>query len=232
MENFSSRQWSASLQCKWKDRSILEWSFSCYNQQMVTQGTSCYLLWLSLHLCWLRPIQSEKEGLSVNARIVGKDRASLGEKTIVGLYVVKEAVRFYDPVHSRVEMIPITQELKKSVGTAYSAYKEWLQREREEEEKKKEEAKRKKEISERAQKEREKLMEKKESLTRSEEDLDEKEKKARMDVEVADELLNEASSKLDDALSSTPLNNNRCYSCQNDAGYCKGKTSEGYGLLG
>ena len=49
-------------------------------------------------------------------------------------------------------------------------------------------------------------MEKKESLTRSEEDLDEKEKKARMDVEVADELLNEASSKLDDALSSTPLN--------------------------
>ena len=49
-------------------------------------------------------------------------------------------------------------------------------------------------------------MEKKECLTRSEEDLDEKEKKARMDVEVADELLNEASSKLDDALSSTPLN--------------------------
>ena len=48
-------------------------------------------------------------------------------------------------------------------------------------------------------------MEKKESLTRSEEDLDEKEKKARMDVEVADELLNEALSKLDDALSSTPL---------------------------
>ena len=48
-------------------------------------------------------------------------------------------------------------------------------------------------------------MEKK-CLTRSEEDLDEKEKKARMDVEVADELLNEASSKLDDALSSTPLN--------------------------
>ena len=53
-----------------------------------------------------------------------KDRASLGEKTIVGLHVVKEAIRFYDPVHSRVEMIPITQELKKSVRTAYSAYKE------------------------------------------------------------------------------------------------------------
>ena len=68
-------------------------------------------------------VESERS-LSVNARIVTKDRASLGEKTIVGLHVVKEAVRFYDPVHSRVEMIPITQELKKSVRTAYSAYKE------------------------------------------------------------------------------------------------------------
>ena len=36
--------------------------------------------------------------------------------------------------------------------------------------------------------------------------MDEKEKKARMDVEVADELLDDASSKLDDALSCTPLN--------------------------
>ena len=51
--------------------------------------------------------ESERS-LSVNTRIVTKDRASLGEKTIVGLHVVKEAVRFYDPVHSRVEMIPIT----------------------------------------------------------------------------------------------------------------------------
>ena len=84
--------------------------------------------------------ESERS-LSVNARLVAKDRASLGEKTIVGLHVVKEAVRFYDPVHSRVEIIPITQELKKSVRTAYSTYKDGLQREREEEEKKKEEAK-------------------------------------------------------------------------------------------
>ena len=51
--------------------------------------------------------ESERS-LSVNARIVRKDRASLGEKTIVGLHVVKEAIRFYDPVHSRVEMIPVT----------------------------------------------------------------------------------------------------------------------------
>ena len=39
--------------------------------------------------------QSE-QSLSVNARIVTQDRASLDEKTIVGLHVVKDAVRFFD----------------------------------------------------------------------------------------------------------------------------------------
>ena len=75
--------------------------------------------------CVLAQTNAESErSLSVNARIVTKDRASLGEKSIVGLHVVKEAVRFYDSVHSRIEMIPTTQELKKSVRTAYSTYKE------------------------------------------------------------------------------------------------------------
>ena len=31
--------------------------------------------------------------LSINARIVAQERASLGEKTIVGLHVIKDAVR-------------------------------------------------------------------------------------------------------------------------------------------
>ena len=69
------------------------------------------------------------------------------------------------------------------------------------EEKIKEEAKRRKEISERAQKEREKV-DGEEGMSSQEvrRTWMKKEKKARMDVEVADELLNEASSKLDDAL--------------------------------
>ena len=66
---------------------------------------------------------------------------------------MKEAVRFYDPVHSRVEMIPITQELKKSVRTAYSHtkndFKEKGRRKKRERKKQKEGKK-----SERAQKER------------------------------------------------------------------------------
>ena len=43
--------------------------------------------------------QSE-QSLSVNARIVTQDRASLVEKTIVGLHVVKDAVRFFDPLRN------------------------------------------------------------------------------------------------------------------------------------
>ena len=49
--------------------------------------------------------------LSVNARIVTKDRALLGEKTIVGLHVIKDAVRFYDPELSRPQMILVTEEV-------------------------------------------------------------------------------------------------------------------------
>ena len=52
--------------------------------------------------------------LSVNARIVTKDRALLGEKTIVGLHVIKDAVRFYDPELSRLQMIPVTEEVCES----------------------------------------------------------------------------------------------------------------------
>ena len=41
--------------------------------------------------------------LSVNARIITDDRSLLGEKTIIGLHIVKEAVRFFDPVSSQPE---------------------------------------------------------------------------------------------------------------------------------
>ena len=73
-------------------------------------------------------------------------------------------------------------------------------------EKKREETRQRKEISERAQKERERLIEKKESLARNEEDLNEWETNAGVDLKAPDEILNDATSRLDAALSSTPLN--------------------------
>ena len=41
-----------------------------------------------------------EHNLSVNARIITDDRSLLGEKTIIDLHIVKEAVRFFDPVSS------------------------------------------------------------------------------------------------------------------------------------
>ena len=54
--------------------------------------------------------ESERS-LSISARIVMQERASLGEKTVVGLHVLKDAVSSFDPVSNQPERIPITQDL-------------------------------------------------------------------------------------------------------------------------
>ena len=56
------------------------------------------------------------------------------------LHIVKEAVKFCDPVSNRPEMISITEDLRKSVRSALSAYKDHLEEEKEMAERKKEEA--------------------------------------------------------------------------------------------
>ena len=83
--------------------------------------------------------ESERS-LSINARIVTQERASLGEKTIVGLNVLKDTVTFFDPVSNQPGRIPITQDLKRSVKLAHSAFKEHLEAEKREEAKRIEEA--------------------------------------------------------------------------------------------
>ena len=79
--------------------------------------------------------ESERS-LSVNARIVAQDRASLSERTIIFLHIVKEAVRFFDPVSMQPEHIPVDAKLKQAVRSANASYKERLQREKELERKK------------------------------------------------------------------------------------------------
>ena len=148
-----------------------------------------------------------EHSLSVNAAIVTRERTLLSENTITGLLVVKEAVRFFDPVSNQPEKIAITDDLR-FVRNAHAAYKERLEREREDEEKKRQEVQRMKEISEKAKKEKERLLEKKKSLELAEHNLNEQEEKARQKLSVADELLKDATSKLDSALASKPINTN------------------------
>ena len=149
-----------------------------------------------------------KHSLSVNAAIVTRERTLLSENTIIGLCVVKEAVRFFDPVSNQPEKIAITDDLRRFVRNAHAAYKERLKREREDEEKKRQEVQRMKEISEKAKKEKERLLEKKKSLELTEDNLNEQEEKARQKLSVADELMKDATSKLDSALASKPINTN------------------------
>ena len=149
-----------------------------------------------------------EHSLSVNAAIVTQERTLLSENTIIGLRVVKEAVRFFDPVSNQPEKIAITDDLRRFVRNAHAACKERLEREREDEEKKRQEVQRMKEISEKAKKEKERLLEKKKSLELTEDNLNEQEEKARQKLSVADELLKDATSKLDSALGSKPINTN------------------------
>ena len=53
--------------------------------------------------------ESERS-LSINARVGTSERSALGEVTIIGLPIVKEAVRFYDPVNGQPESIAITKD--------------------------------------------------------------------------------------------------------------------------
>ena len=96
-----------------------------------------------------------EHSLSVNARVIRKERSRLGEQTIVGLRLLKDAVKFHNPVNCRLEKIPVTKEMRKSARLAHSAYKARLDKEKEEKKKELEETKRKKEEDERLKKEKE-----------------------------------------------------------------------------
>ena len=91
----------------------------------------------------LAQVNSESErSLSVNGRLLTKDRVLLGEKTITGLLTVKEVIDVCDPVRSIPELIPVTQALKTLVHTAHAAYPMCLSGGMEEENQRKEESRR------------------------------------------------------------------------------------------
>ena len=150
--------------------------------------------------------ESERS-LSVNARIVTKDRSLLGEKAIVGIHTLKEAVRFFDPDNKQPEKIEINSSLKKAVKSAHAAYQDHLEREKEMERKKKEEIRRLKELAEKEKEEKE-MLKKKESLAKSEEGLDEQEKIVREELKAADSVLKDANKKLKDAMASASIDRN------------------------
>ena len=126
--------------------------------------------------------------LSVNARVVTKERSKLGEQTIVGLRLLEDAAEFHDLVNCRLEKFPVTKEMRKSVRLADLAYKARLDQEMQGKKKELEETERRKEEEERLKKEK-KLLRSRDSLAKNEADILKDEKNAREDLEAADELL-------------------------------------------
>ena len=77
---------------------------------------------------------------------------------MVSLRLLKDAVKFHDPVNCRPEKIPVTKEMRKSVRLAHSAYKARLDQEKEEKKKELEGETMRKKEEEKLKKEKEKLL--------------------------------------------------------------------------
>ena len=114
--------------------------------------------------------ESERS-LSINARVVTKERCALGDTTICGLRAVKDAVRFYDPVGTQPEKIPVTKAMKAYVRSAHAKYQAKLEPVKIEEAEKREQARQKSDEEDRLRKEKEQMVEKKQTLARAEESL-------------------------------------------------------------
>ena len=150
----------------------------------------------------LAQVNAESErSLSVNARVVTKERAQLGEQTIIGLRTVKEAVSFYDPVSCCPEKIPVTASLKSAVRRSHAAYQDRLEREREQERARKQKEEENQRERERIEEESRKMEQLKNKLTKEEESLHEKERQIEADLNAADTLVSEGSDKLQAAIS-------------------------------
>ncbi|KAK2150840.1 hypothetical protein LSH36_386g02005, partial [Paralvinella palmiformis] len=87
------------------------------------EGINCYKslqLVVKAGLILAQTNAQSKKSLFINAPVVTQNRASHGESTIVGLHVVKEAVRIHDPVHHKPHNIPVTQQLKFLVRSVHA----------------------------------------------------------------------------------------------------------------
>ena len=148
--------------------------------------------------------ESERS-LSINARLVTKERASLGEASVIGLRTVKEAVHFYDPVENKPEKISVTKDLIRLVKCSYASYRAKLEEEKKEANKKKMEEEISKKAEEQAKAEREKLSQKRAKMKASESDLRMEEDEILGEVRAADQLLSDASKKLQEAISGSSV---------------------------
>ena len=104
---------------------------------------------------------------------------------------MKDAVKFYDPENLRPEKIALTDGLLTAVRSAHMHHRQRLDEEEAEKKRKREKA----EEEERRKRDQEKLRKETRSLRDKGERLDKKEQEAMDEMQTADELLSEGTSK-------------------------------------
>jgi hypothetical protein len=138
-----------------------------------------------------------ERGFSINNSMLGKESLSLGEKTIVSLRVVKDAVRIF----GCVTKVPITRDLISAAKKAYSEYQLYLDKKRQQEAielQKVAESKRKEEEMKETQK-------KKDNIIRLLTEEEERQREQIREQGIAKELIDDASRKLTSAIESNNL---------------------------
>ena len=95
---------------------------------------------------------------------------------------MKEVVHVHDPVYHKPQNIPVTKELKLSVGSAHATYQARLQEEKLALDKKQEDARRMKNEADQIENDKAKLLKTKQSLCKCDEGLAQKDIMARVNV--------------------------------------------------
>jgi hypothetical protein len=72
-----------------------------------------------------------ERSFSVNGNVLTDTRTQMSAESLNGLLLVKDALKFYDPVQSLSSSIPVTKDLLRSCRLAYSAYQGRLEKEKE-----------------------------------------------------------------------------------------------------
>lgn len=72
-----------------------------------------------------------ERSFSVNGNVLTDSRTEMSPETLNGLLLVKDTLKFYDPVQSLPSSIPLTKDLLRSCRLAYSAYQARLEKEKE-----------------------------------------------------------------------------------------------------
>lgn len=141
-----------------------------------------------------------ERSLSINTNVVTVDMPAIGEKTINAIRMVKDIVKFSDPVKECSQSVPVNNEVFSYVKAAHRNYLERIQKEKEEKEHQKKEREREHLENKKQQEQRKEQQDRTMSMLDKEKNLSKEEDIIRGKLLSSELLLSEGNSKLKKAL--------------------------------